>query len=110
MFIGACWSLSSFSLFLYEWRIALYQRGGHPPVAVSAAGLVLYSTGATINTMILAGLVIALGAVVDDAIIDIENIVRRLREKRTKPEAISVSWRVILEASSRSAVQSSMRP
>ena len=38
--------------------------------------------GATINTMVLAGFVVALGAVVDDAIIDVENIVRRLRQHR----------------------------
>jgi Cu/Ag efflux pump CusA len=44
--------------------------------------LVLYWRGATINTMTLAGVVIALGAVVDDAIIDVENITRRLREER----------------------------
>ena len=48
-----------------------------------AAGLVLYARGTTINTMVLAGLVVALGSVVDDAIIDIENIVRRLRENRS---------------------------
>ena len=50
------------------------------------------------NTMVLAGLVIALGAVVDDAIIDVENIVRRLREHRP-PAARVTAAHVILEAS-----------
>jgi Cu/Ag efflux pump CusA len=63
-----------------------------------AGMLVLYLRGTTINTMILAGFVIALGSLVDDAIVDIENVVRRLRQHRregsTKPVA-----RVILEAS-----------
>jgi multidrug efflux pump subunit AcrB len=52
------------------------------PLSLVATMLVLYWRGTTINTMTLAGLVIALGAVVDDAIIDVENITRRLREER----------------------------
>ena len=54
------------------------------PLSLVATLLVLYWRGATINTMTLAGLVIALGAVVDDAIIDVENITRRLREERLR--------------------------
>ena len=54
--------------------------------------------GATINTMILAGFAIALGAVVDDAIIDVENIVRRLRENRRLGHPKPVAT-VVLEAS-----------
>src|SRR5499426_1362506 len=69
------------ALFLFEWRGALISL-----LTISlfliATMLVLYWRGATINTMTLAGLVIALGAVVDDAIIDVENITRRLREER----------------------------
>jgi Cu/Ag efflux pump CusA len=52
----------------------------------------------TINTMILAGFVIAIGVVVDDAIIDVENIVRRLRQYRKEGRSISTA-KVILEAS-----------
>ena len=50
------------------------------------------------NTMVLAGFVVALGAVVDDALVDIENIVRRLRENRRDGGAKPVG-RIILEAS-----------
>jgi CzcA family heavy metal efflux pump len=69
------------ALFLFEWRMALISLLTIP-LSLMATMLVLYWRGATINTMTLAGLVIALGAVVDDAIIDVENITRRLREER----------------------------
>jgi CzcA family heavy metal efflux pump len=66
------------ALFLFDWRSALISVITIP-MSLIAAGLVLYARGATINTMVLAGFVIALGAIVDDAIVDVENIVRRLR-------------------------------
>jgi CzcA family heavy metal efflux pump len=69
------------ALFLFEWRMALISLLTIP-LSLVATLLVLNWQGATINTMTLAGLVIALGAVVDDAIIDVENITRRLREER----------------------------
>jgi CzcA family heavy metal efflux pump len=69
------------ALFLFEWRVALISLLTIP-LSLVATMLVLYWRGASINTMTLAGLVIALGAVVDDAIIDVENITRRLREER----------------------------
>jgi Cu/Ag efflux pump CusA len=84
-------------LFVYEWRVALISCTAIP-LSLMAAGLVLYFRGATINTMILAGLVIALGAVVDDAIVDIENIVRRLRQARKEGTDKSV-FRIVLDAS-----------
>ena len=76
--------------FLYEWRAALISVVAIP-LSLLSAGLVLYFYGASINTMILAGFVIALGEVVDDAIIDIENIMRRLRENRRSSQPRSAA-------------------
>ena len=83
--------------FLYEWRVALISCIAIP-LSLIAGGLILYFRGATINTMVLAGFVIALGAVVDDAIVDVENIIRRLREFRKSGKKVSFG-RIILEAS-----------
>ncbi len=65
-------------MFLFDWRCALISATAIP-LSLVAALMVLYWRGGTVNTMVLAGLVIALGEVVDDAIIDVENIARRLR-------------------------------
>jgi CzcA family heavy metal efflux pump len=78
MLIGCVLVVIVLVAFLYDWRTALISAVAIPLSLVSAA-LVLQWAGATMNTMVLAGLVIALGEVVDDAIIDVENIVRRLR-------------------------------
>jgi CzcA family heavy metal efflux pump len=85
-------------LFLFEWRVALISLLTIP-LSLVAAMLVLHQLGQTVNTMILAGLVIALGAVVDDAIIDVENIVRRLRQHRRAGGDRGSTGSVILEAS-----------
>jgi len=55
------------------------------PLSLLAAVLAMKMLGATINTMTLGGMAIALGALVDDAIIVVENVVRRLRERGRKP-------------------------
>ena len=84
-------------VFLFEWRVTLISAVAIP-LSLMAGALVLYLQGATINTMILAGFVIALGAVVDDAIIDVENIMRRLRLARAEGSTLS-TFRIILDAS-----------
>jgi CzcA family heavy metal efflux pump len=84
-------------LFLFEWRVTLISCVAIP-LSLMTGAMVLYFRGATINTMILAGFVIALGAVVDDAIVDVENIVRRLREYRKEGMKIPIG-KVVLEAS-----------
>jgi CzcA family heavy metal efflux pump len=92
LLIGAFLVILVLVLFLWDWRIALISATIIPVTAVITL-LVLAMIGTTLNVMVLAGLVIAIGAVVDDAIVDVENIVRRLRQARregsTKPtEAI----------------------
>jgi CzcA family heavy metal efflux pump len=86
------------SLFLWEWRTALISCTAIP-LSLIAGGMVLYLRDATINTMVLAGFVIALGAVVDDAIVDVENIVRRLREHLKAGGSKLALGKIILEAS-----------
>jgi CzcA family heavy metal efflux pump len=73
-------------LFLANFRAAAITLTAMP-LSLAAAFLVLRAFGATINTMTLGGLAIAIGALVDDAIIDVENVVRRLRENAARPEA-----------------------
>ena len=65
-------------LFMRDWRAVLISFVSIP-LALLTAVIVIEAMGATINTMTLGGLAVALGVVVDDAVIDTENIVRRLR-------------------------------
>ncbi|WP_239491293.1 efflux RND transporter permease subunit [Luteitalea sp. TBR-22] len=83
--------------FLWDWRTAVISLTAIP-LSLLAAALVLRYWGGTLDTMVIAGLIIALGEVVDDAIIDVENIVRRLRLNRALP-APRPAFDVVLDAS-----------
>jgi CzcA family heavy metal efflux pump len=97
LLLGCVLVVAIIFIFLYELRTAIVCIIAIP-LSLLAAGLVLFQAGATVNTMILAGFVIALGIVVDDAIIDVENIMRRLRGARRAGDTRSTA-RIILDAS-----------
>ncbi|MDL2717676.1 MAG: efflux RND transporter permease subunit [Acidobacteriota bacterium] len=84
-------------LFLFDLRTAAISCSAIP-LSLLAGVIVLQRLGITLNTMTLGGLAIAIGQVVDDAIIDVENILRRLRESQGREEKRPV-WRVVLDAS-----------
>jgi CzcA family heavy metal efflux pump len=95
--LGALLMVLMLGAFLWDWRSGLISVVAIP-LALLTASLVLQHYDVTINTMILAGFVIALGDIVDDAIVDVENVVRRLTEDRRTPSGRSTA-RVILDAS-----------
>ncbi|WP_425617630.1 efflux RND transporter permease subunit [Anatilimnocola sp. NA78] len=69
------------------------------PLSIVVTGLIFKWFGMSINTMTLGGLAVAIGELVDDAIVDVENIYRRLRENKHSPNPKS-ALRVVYEASS----------
>ena len=70
------------------------------PLSLLVAILTLHGLGLTINTMSLGGLAIAIGSLVDDAIVDVENVYKRLRENRLKPKEERQSpLKIVFEAS-----------
>jgi Cu/Ag efflux pump CusA len=82
--------------FYFEWRSALVGTVGIA-MSLAAAWLVLYLTDTTVNTMILAGLVMALVTLIDDAVIDIDNVAQRLRLRRSQGDG-TPAWQVVIDA------------
>ncbi len=97
LLVGAVLVAGVLLLFLFDLRAAAISLTAIP-LSLLAAIIVLDGFGFSINTLTLGGLAIALGEVVDDAIIDVENITRRLRQNRNLPRPRPV-LDVVLDAS-----------
>lgn len=97
LWLGCLFVVVVLALFLGDWRTTIISITAIP-VSLAIALLLLRWRGETINTMILAGLIIALGEVVDDAIIDVENILRRMRQNALLADPIP-KLKVALDAS-----------
>jgi CzcA family heavy metal efflux pump len=97
LLIGAFLVVVVLFLFLFNFRTAAISCTAIP-LSLLAAVIALDKMGLSLNTMTLGGLSIAIGEVVDDAVIDVENIYRRLRENRLLPNPRS-TFQVVLDAS-----------
>jgi CzcA family heavy metal efflux pump len=97
LIIGVLLVILIIAAFLFQLRTAFISLVAIP-LSLIAAILVLELRDVTINVMALAGLVVAIGDVEDDAIIDVENIERRLRQARAEGSDRS-TFRVVLDAS-----------
>lgn len=85
--------------FYFQWRSALISLIAIPLSLIGAA-TVLYLTDATFNIVLLAGMIVALTIVVDDAIVDVENVSRRLRERQEQDDPMPVIINAIIETRS----------
>ncbi len=96
LYIGGALVVVVLTLFLFDMRTAAIAIAAIP-LSLLAGIIALERLGGTLNTMTLGGLAIAVGVVVDDAVIGVENIVRRLRENRQSPHPRAAAG-VILDA------------
>ena len=81
---GAIWVVVVLFLFMWNFRVSVASLTAMP-LSILLTILVFRWWGVTINTMTLGGIAVAIGDLVDDSIVDIENIYRRLRENRRSP-------------------------
>lgn len=99
LFEGAIFVIVVLFFFLMNFRTTIISLVALP-LSMLMAILVLHAMGLTINTMSLGGLAIAIGSLVDDAIVDVENVYKRLRENRLKPKAEQTPvLKIVFEAS-----------
>jgi CzcA family heavy metal efflux pump len=96
LFVGILILLSLISFFI-NWRMTLISVFTIILSVITAVGI-LYLEGITLNMMIIAGLIIALGAIIDDSVIDIENIKNRIIKEREKGNGKNIAT-TIYEAS-----------
>lgn len=92
---GAVLVLAVLVFFLFNWRTAMISLTAMP-LALLSAVLIIKGMGGSINAMTLGGLAIAVGEVVDDAIVDVENVYRRLRENKQSGAGKS-AMRIVIE-------------
>ena len=94
--IGAILLILVLGAFAFHWRRALVSVVAIA-MSLAAAWLVLYFTSTTVNTMILAGLVVSLVTLVDDAVIDVDNVAQRIRRQRSQGDG-TPAWQIVIDA------------
>lgn len=95
--IGVVLMVAALGALLFSWRTALISSLAVLLSAIVAL-TVLYARGVPVNLMVIAGLMLALAALIDDAIIDVENIARRLREQGDEKSRAKVIFDAALES------------
>ena len=101
LLLGGLLVVLAVGAFMASWRTAVISLIAIP-LSLLAAAVVLSLRGATLNTMVLAGFVIAVGVIVDDAVIAVEHIALRLRQRRSDggdQSTASLIWDGSLEVS-----------
>jgi CzcA family heavy metal efflux pump len=94
LLIGLILLIVLFGLMFFDWRVALVSLVA-VPLSLLAAGLVLHFMGAGFNLVALAGFAVAIAVVVDDAVVDIDNIRRRLRQRRQEGGEFSATAEIV---------------
>lgn len=95
---GALWVVVILFLFMWNFRVSLSSLAAMP-ISILLTVLIFRAFGITMNTMTLGGIAVAIGDLVDDSIVDIENIYRRLKENRHSAQPQS-ALQVVFQASS----------